>query len=111
VTRSPMLPPPNGRIADRIVDPASCAVVAFGVGGIPEAVGDPSLGILVRPRDTDGLVTAPSRLCDASAVAASERVRDHHALGSRLPLIPQANGMEIGPAPGANERPAEDRDD
>jgi glycosyltransferase involved in cell wall biosynthesis len=91
---------------------AGCAVVAFGVGGIPEVISDPSLGVLVRPGDTDGLASAIRRLCEAPTVvasigkAASEHVREHYALGMRLPLISQAYGMEMGPPPATSGRHA-----
>lgn len=72
---------------------AGCAVVAFGVGGIPEVVSDPSLGVLVRPGDVHGLVEELARLSDTPALvtsigqAASAHVREHFALRSRVPIL------------------------
>lgn len=83
---------------------AGCAVVAFGVGGIPEVVSDPSLGVLVHPGDTEALVFALQRLCDAPATAASigrtasEHIRHHYALETRLPVVLRAYGMSVMPA-------------
>ena len=35
---------------------AGCAVTGYGVGGVPEVVGDRSLGVLARPGDAGGLL-------------------------------------------------------
>ena len=75
---------------------AGCAIVAYGVGGIPEVVVDRSLGYLVRPRDFGGLVTAVSRLVAQPSAAramgakASEHVRKRYSLDSRLPELIRA---------------------
>jgi glycosyltransferase involved in cell wall biosynthesis len=75
---------------------AGCAVVAYGVGGIPEVVTDSCLGILVRPLDTEGLMTAVSDLVAQPALArsigarASEHVRERYLLSQRLPLLRRA---------------------
>jgi glycosyltransferase involved in cell wall biosynthesis len=80
---------------------AGCAVVAFGVGGIPEVLDDPSLGVLIRPGDTDELAGSLERLCEAPDMATkigeagSEQVRERFTLGSRLPLISQAYGIDF----------------
>ena len=46
---------------------AGCAVVAFEVGGIPEVVVGPTLGLLVAPGDVAALVAAVVRLGDDPA--------------------------------------------
>jgi glycosyltransferase involved in cell wall biosynthesis len=85
---------------------AGCAVVAFGVGGIPEVVSDPVLGILVRPGDVEGLRAALAGLCDdrASVIAmgraASQHVAEHYALEGRLPLLSRVYGFDVTPAHG-----------
>ena len=75
---------------------AGCAVVAYGVGGIPEVITDASLGTLVRPRDFDALLTAVSDLVANPALrtsigrSASHMVRERYALARRLPLLSKA---------------------
>ncbi len=82
---------------------AGCAVVAFGVGGVPEVVSDPVLGILVRPGDVEGLSAELARMCDdresviAMGRAASEHVAEHYALEGRLPLLSQVYGIDVTP--------------
>ena len=90
---------------------AGCAIVAFEVGGIPEVVVDPSLGMLVRPGDVAGLAAAIAWLCaNPGAVAAmgragSERVAARHVLGSRLSLLSEIYGIDVVPS----TRPENDR--
>jgi len=78
---------------------AGCAVVAYGVGGIPEVVTDSSLGTLVRPHDFEGLVTAVSEFVEQPALVrstgarASEHVRERYALPQRLSLLAKAYEM------------------
>lgn len=75
---------------------AGCVPVAFDVGGIAEVVAGPSLGILVRPGDAEGLVRAVTRLGESRALqrsigqAASAHIRDGFTLESRLPLLREA---------------------
>ena len=82
---------------------AGCAVVAFGVGGIPEVVNDPALGILVRPGDVTGIHAALARLCDdresvlSMGRAASAHVAEHYALEARLPRLSAVYGIDIAP--------------
>jgi len=93
---------------------AGCAVVAFDVGGIPEVVSNPSLGVLVRRGDVDGLVTGLARLRDAPrsvtsiGKAASAHVREHFALRSRLALLVRAYDLDTGAFGGSRRRPGED---
>jgi glycosyltransferase involved in cell wall biosynthesis len=78
---------------------AGCAVVAFAVGGIPEAIGDSSTGVLIEPGDVEGLTAAVVRLAadpktiSALGAAASTRVELHFALATRLPAIWRAYGL------------------
>ncbi len=94
---------------------AGCAIVAFEVGGIPEVVSDPSLGILVRPGDVDGLCTVLERLSEdraaASAIgrAASDHVAGRYALQDRLPLLSRVYGIDVTPVAARDERSIEDR--
>ena len=81
---------------------AGCAVVAFAVGGIPEVVTDPSLGVVVAPRDVDAMVEAllvfanqPARARQIGA-AASQHVALHHALADRVVDIKRAYGWTSG---------------
>jgi glycosyltransferase involved in cell wall biosynthesis len=96
---------------------AGCAVVAFKVGGIPEVVCLPSLGVLVRPGDVDGLCAALGRLCDDRAVvralgrAASDHIVEHYALESRLPLLSQIYGIDVAPHAAADDPLPRDRPD
>ncbi len=75
---------------------AGCAVVAFGVGGVPEVVADDSLGCLVRPHDFGGLVDAVSCLIAqptttrAIGARASAYIREHFSLSQRLPELMKA---------------------
>jgi glycosyltransferase involved in cell wall biosynthesis len=68
---------------------AGLAVVAYGVGGIPEVVEDSSLGRLVRPRDFDSLVAAVKGLMEdrpglhALGARASLHVAEKYTLESR----------------------------
>ena len=79
---------------------AGCVVVAFDVGGIREVISDPSLGVLVRPGDVDGLVAQLARLGDAPGLAisigraASAHVREQFSLRRRLPLVLRAYDMD-----------------
>ncbi len=79
---------------------AGCAVVAYRVGGIPEVITDPSLGILVEPGDLDGFVAAVLELAgdprrvDALGRAAAEHVATQFALQVRQPQIAEAYGGE-----------------
>lgn len=80
---------------------AGCAVVAFAVGGIPEVIRDPSIGVLVAPGDVEGLASALLRLNqDPDATlemgrAASRHVVEHYSLETRLPLIGKAYGVVL----------------
>ena len=72
---------------------AGCAVVAYGVGGIPEIVRDRSLGLLARPGDLDGLFRSVLRLVREPNLVrqigmhASEHVDSHFRLEERLPML------------------------
>ena len=96
---------------------AGCAVVAFGVGGIPEVIAAPTLGVVVQPGDADGLTAALGRLCDSLAEArsigraAADHVREHYALRTRLPSILQAYALDVKRAPGSSGQPAADGDE
>jgi glycosyltransferase involved in cell wall biosynthesis len=80
---------------------AGCAVVAFDVGGIGEVIQTDSLGILVPPRDVEGLVTGLRCLVDersrAAAIgrAASAAMEGEYALDRRLPRLAQAYGVGL----------------
>ena len=91
---------------------AGCAVVAFAVGGIPEVIRDPSIGVLVAPGDIDGMVSALRRLSRdrdaalAMGTAASRHVDEQYALETRLPLLGRAYGIELVAASrAATDRP------
>lgn len=43
---------------------AGCAVIGTGVGGLPEIITDGVDGLLIKPKDVDGLVKAISQLLD-----------------------------------------------
>jgi glycosyltransferase involved in cell wall biosynthesis len=87
---------------------AGCAVVAFAVGGIPEAIGDSRSGVLISAGDVQGLTAAVARLAaDPMTISdlgasASTRVELHFALAARLPAIRRAYGiaMDSGVAAG-----------
>lgn len=72
---------------------AGSAVVAYGVGGIPEVVCDSGLGVLVRPQDQDGLRTSVERLLlDPGRVerigdAAEAHVATRYSLEKCLPAM------------------------
>ena len=78
---------------------AGCAVVAFAVGGIPEAIGDSTSGVLIPAGDVQGLTAAVARLAaDPMTISdlgasASTRVELHFALAARLPAIRRAYGI------------------
>jgi glycosyltransferase involved in cell wall biosynthesis len=82
---------------------AGCAVVAFGVGGIPEVVTDPSLGILVRQGDVQALSAALRRLDDDRTLvvslgrAGSNHIANQYALSRRLPLLSSVYGIDVVP--------------
>ena len=90
---------------------AGCGVVAFEVGGIPEVVSDPSLGILVAPGDVEAMVSALLRLSrdpaevHAMGGAASRHVDEHYVLETRLPLLGSAYGLELAAPPSAATDP------
>jgi glycosyltransferase involved in cell wall biosynthesis len=72
---------------------AGCAVVAYAVGGIPEVIGDDSVGILVNPKDLEGLdaeanalVADPARVVSVGR-AASQHIGEKFALRDRLPQL------------------------
>lgn len=96
---------------------AGCAIVAFEVGGVLEVVCDPSLGILVRPGDVEGLSAVLVRLCDdresiiIMGRAASEHVAEHYALEGRVPLLSRVYGIDVTPERGPDDRWPEDRPD
>ncbi len=81
---------------------AGCAVVAFRVGGIPEVVDDPRLGLLVAPGDVDGFVRAVLDLAADPAQqrsigsAAATHIPAAFALRDRLPLLEAADHRERG---------------
>jgi glycosyltransferase involved in cell wall biosynthesis len=82
---------------------AGCAIVAFRVGGIPEVVADPSLGVLVEPGDVDAFVGAvlnlvadPARV-NALGRAAAAHVAANFALHDRLRMLARAYGRELEP--------------
>lgn len=93
---------------------AGCAVVAFDVGGIAEVISDPSLGVLVRPGDVDGLVAQLARLGDAPRLAisigraASAHVREQFSLRSRLPLLLRAYDLDPATVRAAGSGPDEE---
>jgi len=78
---------------------AGCAVVAFAVGGIPEAIGDSRNGVLIPAGDVQGLTAAVAGLAadpetiSALGASASTRVELHFALAARLPAIRRAYGI------------------
>ncbi|MBN1458135.1 MAG: glycosyltransferase family 4 protein [Armatimonadetes bacterium] len=78
---------------------AGCAVVAYGVGGIPEVVTHSQLGVLVRPGDVSafaaaliGLARAPERAREVGA-RASVHVHERFRLESRLSLLNEIYAM------------------
>jgi glycosyltransferase involved in cell wall biosynthesis len=81
---------------------AGCAVVAFRVGGIPEVVDDPRLGLLVAPGDVDGFVRAVLELAADPAQqrslgsAAAAHIPAAFALRDRLSLLEAADHRERG---------------
>jgi glycosyltransferase involved in cell wall biosynthesis len=93
---------------------AGCAVVAFDVGGIAEVISNPSLGVLVRPGDVDGLVAQLARLGDAPGLAisigraASAHVREQFSLRSRLPLLLRAYDLDPATVRAAGSGPDEE---
>jgi glycosyltransferase involved in cell wall biosynthesis len=93
---------------------AGCAVVAFDVGGIAEVISDPSLGVLVRPGDVDGLVAQLARLGDAPGLAisigraASAHVREQFSLRSRMPLLLRAYDLDPATVRAAGSGPDEE---
>lgn len=80
---------------------AGCVVVASAVGGIPEVVRDPAVGILRPAGDTTGLAAELRRLADDRAAvvtigrAAAAHVRSEFALPARIPEIARAYGMDL----------------
>ncbi len=84
---------------------SGCAIVAFRVGGIPEAVSDASLGILVPAGDVTSLSRAvvdlaadPARVQRLGA-AAARHVQDQFRLVDRVPAY-EAIYAGVTPAPG-----------
>jgi glycosyltransferase involved in cell wall biosynthesis len=89
---------------------AGCSVVAFAVGGIPEVVANEHLGILVRPRDVDGIVAAITRLAtdrdlsEAIGRAASSHIEQSFALRTRVPAVRRAYGLDPDLAQSGEDR-------
>ena len=87
---------------------AGCAVVAYRVGGVPEVITGPSLGILVDPGDLDGFVAAVLELAaDPGRVgtlgrASAEHIATNFALRDRRPQIArvywQTSAVPVAPA-------------
>jgi glycosyltransferase involved in cell wall biosynthesis len=78
---------------------AGCAVVAFGVGGVPEVIADTDRGILIEPGDLGGLLAAvqaltadPARVA-AIGRAASAHIADRFALAERLAALQRVYGL------------------
>jgi len=78
---------------------AGCAVVAFGVGGIPEVISGDELGVLVEPGDVDAIGAAvvalasdPTRVA-ALGRAASTHIEQRFALADRLPALWRTYGL------------------
>jgi glycosyltransferase involved in cell wall biosynthesis len=73
-----------------------CAVVAYGVGGIPEVVIDRSVGLLVRPGDSEGLYSTVASLLRDKPQArlvganASSYVADRFLLSGRVSRLLEA---------------------
>ena len=78
---------------------AGCAVVAFAVGGIPEAISDPKVGVLIQPGDVQALATTIMRMAEDPAAiaafgrAAASHVEQHFTLETRLHAIRRAYGL------------------
>jgi glycosyltransferase involved in cell wall biosynthesis len=78
---------------------AGCAVVAYGVGGIPEVLDEPGPGISVPAGDRTALLAAVARLrgdpvtVEAMGRAAAERVTSRYALASRRADLLDAYGL------------------
>ena len=79
---------------------AGCVAVAFRVGGIPEIIDDPSVGILLEPGDVTGLIEVVTRLASdgprrqSIGAAASAHVEARFALSTLLPEILDAYGLD-----------------
>jgi glycosyltransferase involved in cell wall biosynthesis len=78
---------------------AGCAILAYDVGGIPEALDEPSVGVTVPAGDLASLLAAVDRLrADPSAVAVlgtagAERVAERFALSGRRAKLLAAYGL------------------
>lgn len=75
---------------------AGCAMVAYGVGGIPEAVVDGSIGCLVRPQDFErllagvrGFINQPPKTLHVG-MRASSYVQHRFSLAERVPELLRA---------------------
>lgn len=78
---------------------AGCAVLAYAVGGIPEVLDEPGLGVTVPAGDLASLLAAVARLrAEPSAVAAmgraaADRVAERFALSGRRGNLLDAYGL------------------
>ena len=79
---------------------AGCAVVAYAVGGIPEVIREPSLGILVEPGDEDRFVEAVIELAgdqdrrQVMGAAASAHIAAEYSLDSRMAALRKTWGLD-----------------
>jgi glycosyltransferase involved in cell wall biosynthesis len=96
---------------------AGCAVVAFGVGGIPEVIRDDTVGVLVPPLNVDALVAALHELAEdparvaAIGRAASDMIVAEYRLGERWPRLAQVYGVTDVAATASDQRPHDVRTD